>query len=204
MTPKFKIPDNTKLKSTPVECRVALRLVYYATEGRETAQLRAIAKEIGSTFPEVMRAVESLAKQKFLVLLQPTSVNDFKFLVEPSYRSTFQSSAANYERHLKAKAARKQTLQAPAHLLPITAEQRAPVQALGNELAKKLGVPRIGYKLANCLIRMGEPTVRELVAKAIAQAAESNGKVSSVRTFFELYTEHRDRTIPENSACAAG
>ena len=195
----LKIPRETKLKNIPLECKVALRLIAYAEQKRNQAELRAIAKEIGSTFVDVMKAVEGLAAQK-VITFKPITANLFEFQVDDETRKALRLDASNYSRHLKARAAKgmspKPQPPPPAHLTPISDEQRAPWLAKGTEIATKLNSAKVAKKVANCLARIGEEEVNKLLASALEQAAATTPSHSAVRIFFETYTKRRDELIP--------
>ncbi len=193
-----KIPRETKLKNLPVEQKVALRLVTLANRKQNTGQLRAIAKEIGSTFKDVMVAVESLAKQG-VISFKSVTANDFEFQVESANRQELQLHASNYDKHLKVQAAKlapRPQVPPPAHLTPITEEQRAPYLVKAAELADRLNSPKVAKKIANCLARIGDVEVVGLVNQAINQATATTPLKSTVRLFFETYTLRRNVLIP--------
>lgn len=194
----IKIPKETKLKNLPVEQRVALRLVTLANRKQATGQLRAIAKEIGSTFKDVMVAVESLAKQG-VISFQAVTANEFQFQVESGNRQELQLHASNYEKHLKVKATKpppRPHVPPPPHLVPITDEQRAPWLVLALDLATRLNSAKVTKKVANCLARIGEAEVVALVNKALDKSAATTPPKSAVRIFFETYTERRNVLVP--------
>lgn len=196
----LKIPRETKLKNLPVEHKVALRLIAYAGQKRNQAELRAIAKEIGSVYAEVMTAVESLAKQQ-VITFNPITANLFEFQVEAQNRQALQLDASNYSRHLKARAQKgppRPPAPPPAHLKPITDEQRAPWLARAAEIAVQLNYPKVAKKVANCLARIGEEEVNRLVTEALVRSAVPTPPKSAAQVFFEAYTARRNVLIPPN------
>jgi len=197
----IKIPPKTKLKNLPVEQKVALRLVTLANQKKATAALRAIAKEIGSTFVEVMKAVESLSKQG-VISFQAVTANEFEFQVESANRQELQLNASNYDKHLKVQVAKpppRPYAPPPTHLTPITEEQRGQWTAMALDLAARLNSPKLAKKVANCLARIGQEEVVALVNAALEKSVATTPAKSAVRIFFETYTERRNVLIPPTS-----
>lgn len=186
------------MKNVSLESKVALRLVSYAERNRTQAELRALAREIGSTFANVMLAVESLAKQQ-VITFKPVTANLFDFQVEPANRKELCLDASNYERHLQTLAHKgppRPSVPPPPHLTPITEEQRAPWMAKALDVATRLNSPKIAKKIANCVARIGETEVTALLNRALEQSAATTPPKSAVRIFFEIYTKRRNELIP--------
>jgi hypothetical protein len=193
----IKIPKEVKLKNLPLESRVALRLVTIREHHQTRGSLRAIAKELGAKFKEVMTAVESLAKQR-VIQLTPIDINDFDFEISMDVRRDLRLNASNFDKHLKIQAekmarAKQSGTPAPAHLPPITAEQRQPWMEKATQIATHLGVPKLAFKIANCIVRMGEKDVDAILEAVLrARKATPDPAMSAVRMFFTLYVAQRD------------
>lgn len=202
----YKIPTGVKLKDLPLEQRILFRLL--TVKGRsktaQTADLKAIAIETGSTFFDAMKAVESLVAGGAVLNLCPLDVSSFQFEIAPEAKKTLQKHAANYNRHLKAKALRAERRKntppspavlsvIPAHLTPITAEQRAVWMTKANELAQLIERPHVAEKIANCIVRIGVEHVERLIREALT---DKTSTLSARAKFFIAYRLLRDQLIP--------
>lgn len=195
----YKITTGVKLKNLPLEQRVMLRLTWVREQRKATAALRTIAKEIGSTFMEVMKCVESLAQQK-AIIFKPVTANEFEFTIDTASLPNLQLAASCYQKHLTVRAAKglpAATKPPPAHLTPITEEMRAPVMDRALTLAARIGAPKLADKVANCIVRIGDGEVVKLVEHVLANKTDG---VSYVRAFFTLYSVRRDLLVPAMKA----
>lgn len=194
--PTLKLAHGVRLADQPIETKVALRLVTLAEQHKNTAELRVIAKEIGAVFMDVLKAVELLAARK-VITFKAITANQFHFEVEAENRKALLRDASTFERHLKAKAIRARRVRTnppPAHLVPFTESQRAPHMARAAEIATKIGAPRLAYKIANCILRIGQKEVDALLDCVIKTPRPP--EVSGVRAFFTLYSVRRDLLVP--------
>jgi hypothetical protein len=197
-----KVPRETKLKHLPLETKVALRLVTLAQNKQKVAEMRPMAKELGVTFVEVMKAVESLAKHEGYKIT-PLTAASFEFELDEANRKALQLPASNFNKHLKVQAAkggpRRPSGPPPTHLPPITAEQRVPWMEKATVLATKIGVPKLAFKVANCMVRIGEEEVNKLVKAVLEKQKGTEGdprRSSSVHLFFSAYTARRNELVP--------
>lgn len=202
--PVLTVPKEVPLKSLPLETRIALRLVTLADGQKKDVEMRPLAKELGAHFKDVMKAVETLAHQR-VIQLTPTSANTFQFEMYPESREALRQAAHSFNRHLKVKAEKaaraRQQSAAPAHLPPITVERRTQWMEKGTEIAKKLGAPKLAFKLANCIARLGEEEVDKIIEAALlARKSTKEPAMSAVRLFFVLYVARRDTLIPAGKA----
>lgn len=196
----IKIPKEVKLKNLPLESRVALRLVTIREHHQTKGSIRAIAKELGEKFRDVMTAIETLAKQQ-VIQLTPLDSNDFEFEMSMDLRRDLRLNASNFDRHLKVRSERVTRAKnngptAPAHLPPITLEQRQPWMEKATQIATHLGAPKLAFKVANCIVRLGEKEI-DLMLEAVLRARKGveNPAMSAVKMFFTLYVARRDALI---------
>jgi hypothetical protein len=202
MAVPFKIKPGTKLAALPVEQRIFLRLVTVKSRQNQIASLKTIATEVGCTFFETMKVVEAFQTAGVISNIQPIDVSDFRFDMDAEVKKVLLQHAANYSKHLKAKALRLDRRAAagvppptppPAHLPSITKEQREPWMEKAKVLAAKINRPLVDTKIANCIVRVGVENVERLIDEAIPKATP---EFSARRIFFASYTVLRDQLIP--------
>lgn len=201
----IKIPKEVKLKNLPLETRVALRLVTLREHHQTKGSLRAIAKELDVKFKEAMTAVENLAKQR-VIQLTPLDINDFEFEISMDVRRELRLPASNFDKHLKVRSqrmcrAKNNSPSAPAHLPPITLEQRTPWMEKATQIATHLGAPKLAFKVANCIVRLGEKEIDGMLEAVLrARKGIENPAMSAVAMFFTLYVARRDALITPQKA----
>lgn len=200
----LKIPKEVKLKDLPLESRVALRLVTMREQNKTKAEIRPIAKELSAPFKQVMTAIEDLAR-KGVIKLTPLTSNDFEFEIDELNRKELRLNASNYDKHLKVRAdsahrARNHGSGAPAHLPPIGVEQRQPWMEKGTAIAVQLGAPKLAFKFANCLARLGEEEVNRILNGA--SVVRNDPKMSVIRLFFTMYSLRRDELLKPKQKAA--
>lgn len=212
----IKIPPKVKLKSLPLATKLFLRLVFLSEQHKTSAELRALARELDSKFPEVMVATNELIREK-MVQVMPKDANAFDFTVEGKVKEGFLLNASNFNRHLRARAERKarigiQRITYPAHLTPFSKEQRDPWVNRSEQLVSMLDghnhdpVRRknLVHKVANCLARLGNQEISDIaMAAVLAFKATPNPAMSQVGLYFYLYRARREELVPAVIPAAA-
>jgi len=198
---KMKYPG-MKLRDTPIEYRLLMRLVMLRCQGKSAADLEALAKEEGVEFAVAMQAVNKLIAEKQATVQTncatggpagSASAWHFTFTVDGKTIDAVQSDAAAYRRHLLAKAHKAMPRRANPNLTPITDEERQRWLAKARPLAStmvRLEKAHIAHQLAGCIARIGLKEV-EVIIGAVTDAELNEGS-SAMASFFDLYCARRD------------
>lgn len=218
-----KAPFGVKLRDTPVEYRVLLRLCHIATaqkvpgvkNPKGLVNLPALAEELEAPLPEVMAAVTAIMQAGRADLVRAITPVEFEFTVPGILRDRLRQMTNSYTKHLEKCRVRKERLAlnpprvprvkgppalvGPFPYTPISREERLPHMKSAAALAKKMSRPHLQTRIANCIARLGKKEVTALVKEALATFKEG----SLTQHFFNLYGSRRDVLVPKDNECAA-
>lgn len=187
-------PGGVKLKDTPAEYRAMLALVMLNQNKNNTLNLEAASKMTHISVADWGAAMASLLKREVVQLVKARTPVEFDFSLPAEVTKTLNRAASDYRAHLKAleeQLARRALQKRPA-LAKILPEHREPHMKRAAELAALLTRDHLAVKIADCIVRIGEPEVASIVNKTLKNISEA-GSISGL--FFTLYVERRKQLI---------